>query len=120
MRSSAASDVYKRQMEIDSIIFPPVNKAHCFIVSIPIDVKEVNDQLVIQIHDIIRAEKPAHTMYYLRFKQEAQELTEFRIVIGEGEGGAYVIGEGGEIVSQIVEDDVEYIIEDDEDNKSRN
>ena len=59
-------------------------------------------------------------MYYLRFKQEAQELTEFRIVIGEGEGGAYVIGEGGEIVSQIVEDDVEYIIEDDEDNKSRN
>jgi phage tail-like protein len=102
-------------MDIDSIIFPPVNKAHCFVVSIPIDIKDVDDQLIIKVHDIIRSEKPAHAVYYLRFRQEAQQMTEFKIVIGEGESGGYVIGEGGEIVSRIVEDDVDYILEDEED-----
>jgi phage tail-like protein len=101
-------------MDVDSIIFPPINKSHCFVVSIPIDVKDADDQLIIKVHDIIRAEKPAHAVYYLRFKHEAQQLTEFQIVIGDGDSGGYVIGEGEEIKRRVIEDDVDYILEDDE------
>ncbi|MDX9721323.1 MAG: phage tail protein [Myxococcota bacterium] len=54
-------------MDIDSTIFPLVNRSHCFIVDIPLDPQEVDDQIYIKIHDIIRSEKPAHTMNLLRF-----------------------------------------------------
>ena len=53
--------------------------------------------MIIKIHDIIRAEKPAHTMYYLRFKGKRVALSEFRLTIGDEEDG-YVIGSGTEIV----------------------
>lgn len=85
-------------IEVDSIIFPPVNRSHCFIVNIPIDPTEVDDQLIIKIHDIIRSEKPAHTMYYLRFKGKKVELTEWAVVVGGDEEGGYVIGSGEEIL----------------------
>lgn len=83
-------------MDVDSIIFPPVNLSHCFVVEIPLDPDEVDDQLIIKVHDIIRSEKPAHTMYYLRFKGRRQALTEFALVVGDEEEG-YVIGSGEEI-----------------------
>src|SRR5690606_5910952 len=84
-------------MDIDSIIFPPVNRAHCFVVDIPLDPDEVDDQLIIKIHDILRSEKPAHTMYFLRFKGKKVQLTEFALVVGDEDAG-YVIGSGEEIV----------------------
>lgn len=98
-------------MEMDSIIFPPVNFAHCFIVKIPLDPSEVNDQLIIKIHDIIRSEKPAHSMYYLSFQEEERGLHEFKIVVGDADSG-YIIGEGQEIEG--VEYDPDLIIEEEE------
>lgn len=83
-------------MGIDSIIFPPVNLSHCFVIDIPLDPSEVDDQLIIKVHDIIRSEKPAHTMYYLRFKGRKVALTEFALVVGDEDEG-YVIGSGEEI-----------------------
>jgi len=58
---------------VDTVILPPVQLAHCFIVQIPKAFKEVTDDVVIRIHDIIMSEKPAHTMYFLRFKAETVE-----------------------------------------------
>ncbi len=78
---------------VDSIILPPVNLAHCFIVDFPIHPDEVTDELIIKIHDIIRAQKPAHTTYFLRFRGARRLLSSFGIVIGE-----HAVGSGMEIV----------------------
>lgn len=84
-------------MDIDTIIFPQVNVSHCFIVDIPLEPEEVSEHTIIKIHDIIRAEKPAHTMYYLRFKGKKVALSEFQLMVGDEDSG-YVIGSGEEIV----------------------
>ncbi|MCA9562484.1 MAG: PASTA domain-containing protein, partial [Myxococcales bacterium] len=51
----------------DSAIVPPINRAHCFIVEVPLDPEDLADDEIIKIHQIIEQEKPAHTSYYLRF-----------------------------------------------------
>ena len=84
-------------MDVDTIIFPVVNMSHCFIVDIPLEPEEVSEYTIVKIHDIIRAEKPAHTMYYLRFKGKKVALSEFQLLVGDEEIG-YVIGSGDEIV----------------------
>ena len=84
-------------MDFDTIIFPVVNVSHCFIVDIPLDPESISEYTIIKIHDIIRAEKPAHTMYYLRFKGKKVALSEFQLLVGDEEQG-YVIGSGEEIV----------------------
>ena len=84
-------------MDFDTIIFPVVNLSHCFIVDIPLEPEEVSEYTIVKIHDIIRAEKPAHTMYYLRFKGKKVALSEFQLLVGDEEQG-YVIGSGEEIV----------------------
>jgi phage tail-like protein len=86
---------------IDSIILPPVNRAHCFVVDFPIHPDEVTDNLIIQIHDIIQAQKPAHTTYFLRFMGERRTLSTFGIVIGE-----HAVGSGLEI-TEIGESDAD-------------
>ena len=85
-------------MDFDSVIFPVVNLAHTFIVDIPLSPEEVDDHMIIKIHDIIRSEKPAHTMYYLRFKGKRVSLSEFQLMVGDDEESGYVIGSGEEIV----------------------
>ncbi len=86
---------------IDSVILPPMELAHCFVVGMPIKFDEVSPELVIRIHQIIAMEKPAHTHYYLRFAEEKGdvELREF-FAIGLRSG----IGIGAEVV-QAVEDE---------------
>ena len=84
-------------MDVDTIIFPVVNTSHCFIVDIPLEPEEVSEYTIVKIHDIIRAEKPAHTMYYLRFKGKRVALSEFQLMVGDEDSG-YVIGSGEEIV----------------------
>lgn len=83
-------------MDIDTVIFPVVNRSHCFIVDMPINPEDISEYTIIKIHDIIRAEKPAHTMYYLRFKGKKVALSEFQLLVGD-EDEAYVIGSGEEI-----------------------
>jgi hypothetical protein len=80
---------------LDSVILPPVDLAHCFVVTMPIRFADVTPELVIRIHQIIQMEKPAHTHYYLRFHEEEGdvELREF-FSIGLRSG----IGIGAEVV----------------------
>jgi phage tail-like protein len=80
---------------LDSVIMPPVDLAHCFVVTMPMKYEEVTTDTVIRIHQIIQAEKPAHTHYYLRFAEEKGdvELREF-FAIGLRSG----IGIGAEVV----------------------
>jgi hypothetical protein len=85
------------------VILPPVDLAHCFVVTMPIKFDDITPELVIRIHHIIQLEKPAHTHYYLKFAEEKGEveLREF-FAIGLRSG----IGIGAEVV-QSVEDKVE-------------
>ena len=80
---------------LDSVVLPPVDLAHCFVVTMPIRFEDVTPELVIRIHQIIQLEKPAHTHYYLKFAQEEGEveLREF-FAIGLRSG----IGIGAEVV----------------------
>lgn len=78
---------------IDSIILPPVNLAHTFIVDYPLHPDDVSDEMIIKIHDIIRSQKPAQTTYFLRFRGQRRALSSFGIVIGE-----HVLGAGMEVV----------------------
>jgi len=85
---------------LDSVIMPPVDLAHCFVVTMPMKYEDVTSDMVIRIHQIIQTEKPAHTHYYLRFAEEKgdTELREF-FAIGLRSG----IGIGAEVV-QTTED----------------
>jgi len=80
---------------IDSVILPPVDLAHCFVVTMPISFDSVTPEQVIRIHQIIQLEKPAHSHYYLRFAEDKGdvELREF-YAIGLRSG----IGIGAEVV----------------------
>jgi phage tail-like protein len=80
---------------LDSVIMPPVDLAHCFIVTMPVKYETVTSEMIIRIHQIIQMEKPAHTHYYLRFAEEKGdvELREF-FAIGLRSG----IGIGAEVV----------------------
>ena len=83
---------------IDSVILPPVNLAHCYIITIPVKFDDVTPDLVFRVHQIVSLEKPVHTHYYLRFLEEEGdvELREF-FVIGQRSG----IGIGAEVVQPI-------------------
>lgn len=83
---------------LDSVILPPVELAHCFVVTMPIKFEDVTPEMVIRIHRIIQLEKPAHTHYYLQFTEEKGEveLREF-FAIGLRSG----IGIGAEVVEAI-------------------
>ena len=85
---------------IDSVVLPPVNLAHCFVVTMPIKFESVKEtpELIVRIHQIIQMEKPAHTHYYLRFLEEEGEveLREF-FAIGLRSG----IGIGAEVVETV-------------------
>jgi hypothetical protein len=85
------------------VIMPPVDLAHCFVVTMPIKFETVTSEMIIRIHQIIQMEKPAHTHYYLRFAEEQGdvELREF-FSIGLRSG----IGIGAEVV-QTTEDETE-------------
>jgi phage tail-like protein len=83
---------------LDSVVLPPVELAHCFVVTMPVKFEDVTPELVIRIHNIIQLEKPAHAHYYLQFAEEKGdvELREF-FAIGLRSG----IGIGAEVVKAI-------------------
>lgn len=55
----------------DTVILPPMNLSHCFVVQLDKPVRLVSDDEIIKIHQIIQNQKPAHTSYYLSFSDEA-------------------------------------------------
>ena len=83
---------------LDSVILPPVDLAHCFVVTMPVKYEVVTPETVIRIHQIIQMEKPAHTNYYLQFSEDKSdvELREF-FSIGLRSG----IGIGAEVVEAV-------------------
>lgn len=87
---------------IDSVILPPVNLAHCYIITIPVAFDQVTPELVLRVHQIVSMEKPSHTHYYLKFLEEQGdvELREF-FVIGARSG----IGIGAEVVQALPGDE---------------
>jgi phage tail-like protein len=89
------------RIALDSVVLPPVDLAHCFVVTMPIKFEDVTPELVIRIHQIIQLEKPAHTHYYLQFTEEEGdvELREF-FAIGLRSG----IGIGAEVVQSLPEE----------------
>src|SRR5438067_722959 len=84
------------EIGIDSVVLPPVNLAHTFVVEMPVSYKDVSPESVIRIHEIIQMEKPANTQYYLRFASEGggNDLSEF-MAIGGGVIGGIGLGAGG-------------------------
>jgi phage tail-like protein len=52
---------------LDTVLIHPVDRAHCFTVALPMSLPETGVDLIRKIHAIIRAERPAHTHYYLLF-----------------------------------------------------
>lgn len=85
------------RIALDSVVLPPMDLAHCFVVRMPIKFDDVTPEMVIRIHQIIQLEKPAHTHYYLQFAEEKGEveLREF-FAIGLRSG----IGIGAEVVEE--------------------
>ncbi|MBT8493145.1 MAG: phage tail protein I [Deltaproteobacteria bacterium] len=85
------------RLGLDSVVLPPVELAHTFVVTMPVRFTEVTADQVVRIHQIVQMEKPAHTHYYLRFLEEEgdAELREF-FAIGLRSG----IGIGDEVVKE--------------------
>ena len=86
------------EIGVDTVVLPPVNLAHAFVVEMPVGYQDVSTESIIRIHEIIQMEKPANTQYYLRFAVEEREdeLREF-FVIGARSG----IGIGAEVTRPI-------------------
>lgn len=57
----------KVRMGLDSIVLPPVELSHSFIIEVPAEFTDASDETLLKIHDIIRMEMPAHCAYYLTF-----------------------------------------------------
>lgn len=78
------------EIGVTSVILPAISMAHCFVVELPVQAGTLTDDQIIRIHRVIQAEKPAHTMYFLTFSNQAKlEEEEHGLVIGE----AFVEGE---------------------------
>lgn len=75
----------------ESIILPEMNLAFCFVVYLPLRAEDMEPGMLAKIHDIIRNEKPAHTMYFLQFEGDSG-VTEDHTVMPIGMGMR--IGEG--------------------------
>ncbi len=94
----------------DSVILPPVNLAHTFLVEMPVTYKDVSVESVIRLHEILQMEKPANTSYYLSFKAEERphELREFfaiglRSGVGIGQEVLEAMPAGGDEVPEAPE-----------------
>ncbi|MCA9630661.1 MAG: PASTA domain-containing protein [Myxococcales bacterium] len=77
----------------DTVILPPMNLAHCFVVQLDKPVTAVSDDEIIKIHQIIQNQKPAHTSYYLSFSDEA-DSGEMGAFMAIGVPAAEVVPEG--------------------------
>jgi phage tail-like protein len=88
---------------VDTVVLPPVNLAHAFILEMPISYKDVSTETMVRIHEIIQMEKPANCQYYLRFAVDegTGPLQEF-FTVGSGGSG---IGVGAEVAEAITSEE---------------
>ena len=80
---------------IDTVVLPPVNLAHCFVVRFPGTSESLGEEAVARIHQIIREEKPAHTVYFLEFEGET--------AVGAPAEGATATDRGDDEAAEAVE-----------------
>ena len=66
----------------DTVLMHYVEKEHCFVVELPMAVKETDVDTIRKIHRIIDNEKPAHTQYYVIFAPEEEVEEDFAIEVG--------------------------------------
>ena len=83
----------------DTVILPPMNLAHCFVVRLDKPASGTREDEIIKIHQIIQSQKPAHTSYFLAFSDEAESgvmgtFMSIGMAGPEGEGAALGIGIG--------------------------
>ncbi|MBP6632574.1 MAG: PASTA domain-containing protein [Kofleriaceae bacterium] len=94
---------------LDSVVLPPVDLAHSFVVAMPIRFDQLTTEQVVRVHQIIQMEKPAHTQYYLRFAEtdgdtELREFFEIGLRSGIGIGAEVVqISTEPEVSAEVVE-----------------
>src|SRR5256714_14549860 len=89
------------EIGVDSVVLPPVNLAHTFVVEMPVSYKDVSPESVIRIHEIIQMEKPANTQYYLRFASEGggNDLSEFMAIGGGVMGGIGLSASDSDVIT---------------------
>ncbi|MCB9736268.1 MAG: PASTA domain-containing protein [Deltaproteobacteria bacterium] len=79
----------------DTVILPPMNLAHCFVVRLDKSAAQTPEDEIIKIHQIIQQQKPAHTSYFLAFSDEAESgLMGSFMSIGLGGDGGFGMGIG--------------------------
>ncbi len=66
---------------VDSIILSPVDLAHSFVVEMT-DFGDLEDAMILKLHEIILMEKPAHTAYCLLFPKSEELANPDGYVIG--------------------------------------
>jgi phage tail-like protein len=86
---------------LDTVILPPVNLAHAFVVRLERAASGVSESEIIKIHRIIQDQKPAHTSYFLAFRDEtdAGEMGVFMSVGVDTIGDAQPVGIGIGVVA---------------------
>lgn len=55
---------------VDTMVLPEVSMSHTFIVKVPKKFEEIGEDRLARIHEIILAEKPANTNYFVQFEGE--------------------------------------------------
>ncbi|MDC3378839.1 phage tail protein [Planctomycetota bacterium] len=67
---------------VDTVLMHSVNRAHAFVVHIPLPIDEVDLETILKIHRIIEQEKPVHTDYYLTFAEPEEQELDTGITVG--------------------------------------
>lgn len=83
---------------IDTVILPPVDKAHAFLCVMPHQFRDISPESIIRLHEIIEMEKPAHSHYMLKFEEPKLSFEErafYRIGVSSG------VNIGDEIVTPL-------------------
>ena len=60
---------------LDSVVTPRINRAHSFLVHLPVSYDDLSTQQLLRLHQVIQMEKPAHTTYFVQFKSKSAEET---------------------------------------------
>jgi phage tail-like protein len=67
---------------VDTILMHHADKAHCFVVEVPLPIEDVDAPTIKKIHRIIEREKPAHTDYYVIFAKPEEEEVDTGFTVG--------------------------------------
>jgi phage tail-like protein len=67
---------------VDTVLMHSVERAHAFVVEMPLPIEDVDARTILKIHRIIEREKPAHTDYYLVFAAPVETEIDTGMTVG--------------------------------------